>query len=183
MSKELIGSHSVHETLVRQTQIDAARIEELERELAAERKRASSYKLLVSSMEKQKDIHLAERIKFRESLATLDSERAANERLTQERDALQADNARLRDKFEHVLEYWNGDENYRAMSDALNHIEDVVSEALAATPEQSLARIRNQVREECALEADRQSEDEPYGHAKFRCANIALEIRAMKEPE
>ena len=32
MGKELIGSHSVHETLVRQTQIDAARIEELERE-------------------------------------------------------------------------------------------------------------------------------------------------------
>ena len=32
MSKELIGSHSVHETLMRQTQIDAARIEELERE-------------------------------------------------------------------------------------------------------------------------------------------------------
>ena len=29
MSKELIGSHSVHETLVRQTQIYAARIEEL----------------------------------------------------------------------------------------------------------------------------------------------------------
>lgn len=35
MSKELIGSHSVHETLVRQTQIDAARIEELERDLDA----------------------------------------------------------------------------------------------------------------------------------------------------
>lgn len=32
MSKELIGSHSVHETLMRQTQIDAARIKELERE-------------------------------------------------------------------------------------------------------------------------------------------------------
>ena len=32
MSKELIGSHSVHETLMHQTQIDAARIEELERE-------------------------------------------------------------------------------------------------------------------------------------------------------
>ena len=59
----------------------------------------------------------------------------------------------------------------------------IAQEALAATPAQSLARIRNQVREECALEADRQSEDEPYGHAKFRCANIALEIRAMKEPE
>ena len=58
-----------------------------------------------------------------------------------------------------------------------------LDEALAATPEQSLARIRNQVREECALEADRQFEDEPYGHAKFRCANIALEIRAMKEAE
>lgn len=42
MSKELIGSHSVHETLVRQTQIDAARIEELERELECERIRLAA---------------------------------------------------------------------------------------------------------------------------------------------
>lgn len=89
-----------------------------------------------------------------------------------ENDALLADNARLREALEHSVLY----------------VPDLatvpgIAAALAATPEQSLARIRNQVREECALEADRQSADEPYGHAKFRCANIALEIRAMKEPE
>lgn len=33
-------------------------------------------------------------------------------------------------------------------------------------------------REACAQEADRQAQDEHYGHAKFRCANIAVEIRA-----
>ena len=32
--------------------------------------------------------------------------------------------------------------------------------------------------EACANEADRQAADEPYGHAKFRCANIAAAIRA-----
>lgn len=32
-------------------------------------------------------------------------------------------------------------------------------------------------REACAQEAERQMEDEPYGHAKFRCANIAAAIR------
>lgn len=37
-----------------------------------------------------------------------------------------------------------------------------------------------QEREACAKEAERQMEDEPYGHAKFRCANIASEIRARK---
>lgn len=99
--------------------------------------------------------------------------------ILRERDALQADNARLREALERSVLY----------------VPDLatvpgIAAALAATPEQSLARIRNQVREECALvieecalEADRQSEDEPYGHAKFRCANIALELRAMKEPE
>lgn len=32
-------------------------------------------------------------------------------------------------------------------------------------------------REACAMEADAQGEDEPYGYAKFRCANIAEAIR------
>lgn len=41
--------------------------------------------------------------------------------------------------------------------------------------------LADKVREECALEAERQAKDEPYGHAKFRCANIAAEIRVMKE--
>lgn len=78
MSKELIGSHSVHETLVRQTQIDAARIEELEREI--ERKMSAAAFVL------------------------------------KERDALQADNARLREALEncrllaarHRKEEWAG---------------------------------------------------------------------------
>jgi len=33
-------------------------------------------------------------------------------------------------------------------------------------------------REACAKVCDQQAEDEPYGHAKFRCANIAAVIRA-----
>ena len=46
--------------------------------------------------------------------------------------------------------------------------------ALAATPEQSLARIRNQVREECADAC------EEYQGSAETCAT---RIRAMKEPE
>ena len=33
-------------------------------------------------------------------------------------------------------------------------------------------------REVCAKVADEQAQDEPYGHAKFRCGNIAAAIRA-----
>jgi hypothetical protein len=32
-------------------------------------------------------------------------------------------------------------------------------------------------REACAKVADEQAQDEPYGHAKFRCGNIAAAIR------
>ena len=38
----------------------------------------------------------------------------------------------LKEKFEHIREYWNGDTNHAAMVDALNHIDDVAFEALAA---------------------------------------------------
>ena len=38
--------------------------------------------------------------------------------------------------------------------------------------------IRADEREACAKLADDQAQDEPYGHAKFRCANIAAAIRA-----
>lgn len=37
---------------------------------------------------------------------------------------------------------------------------------------------RAKVIEECAKLADEQAEDEPYGHAKFRCFHIAAAIRA-----
>ena len=36
-------------------------------------------------------------------------------------------------------------------------------------------------REACAKVADEQAQDEPYGHAKFRCGNIAAAIRARSE--
>jgi len=36
-------------------------------------------------------------------------------------------------------------------------------------------------REACAKVADEQAQDEPYGHAKFRCGNIATAIRARGE--
>jgi hypothetical protein len=35
--------------------------------------------------------------------------------------------------------------------------------------------------EACAKVADEQAQDEPYGHAKFRCGNIAAAIRARSE--
>jgi hypothetical protein len=37
-------------------------------------------------------------------------------------------------------------------------------------------------REVCAKVADEQAQDEPYGHAKFRCGNIASAIRARGQP-
>jgi len=37
-------------------------------------------------------------------------------------------------------------------------------------------------REACAKVADEQAQDEPYGHAKFRCGNIAAAIRARGQP-
>jgi len=36
-------------------------------------------------------------------------------------------------------------------------------------------------RRACAEVADEQAQDEPYGHAKFRCGNIAAAIRARGE--
>ena len=62
---------------------------------------------------------------------------------------------------------------YATRSDMAEHLQDISYKALAATPEQSLARIRNQVRDECAyfLEANR---DLLYPEEA---------IRAMKEPE
>lgn len=55
---------------------------------------------------------------------------------------------------------------------------------LSETPDKDIAflwkfasLVAEHEREQCALEADRQMEDEPYGHAAFRCANIAHAIR------
>ena len=43
------------------------------------------------------------------------------------------------------------------------------------------ALVAEHEREVCAKVADEQAQDEPYGHAKFRCGNIAAAIRARSE--
>jgi hypothetical protein len=47
--------------------------------------------------------------------------------------------------------------------------------------EQFAALVAAAEREACAKVADEQAQDEPYGHAKFRCNNIAAAIRARGE--
>lgn len=60
---------------------------------------------------------------------------------------------------------------------------------LLATPQDDSAlhemieAAKAEEREACAQEAERQAQDEPYGHAKFRCTNIAAEIRARKRAQ
>jgi len=47
--------------------------------------------------------------------------------------------------------------------------------------ERFAALVAAHEREVCAKVADEQAQDEPYGHAKFRCGNIASAIRARGE--
>lgn len=87
--------------------------------------------------------------------------------IIKQRDALQADNARLREVMDKLARLGNG--NLYGTSDGNR----IAQSALAATPEQSLARIRNQVLEEAAKVAD------AWDHDK----RIAAAIRAINEPE
>ena len=48
---------------------------------------------------------------------------------------------------------------------------------------QFAALVAAHEREVCAKVADEQAQDEPYGHAKFRCGNIAAAIRARGNSE
>ena len=92
--------------------------------------------------------------------------------LEAERDALLADNARLRSAINAMLTHMGMDE------DEWNKPTfDQAREALAATPAQGLASIRNQVREECAKVLD--DPDADLFDAEF----LAKAIRAMMEPE
>ena len=78
--------------IVRHMAAQDAEIERLTTELAVERKRVSSYRTLVSSLESQLSRHRANASEAAEAIRTLDSERAANAVLTAElaayRDAL-----------------------------------------------------------------------------------------------
>ena len=91
-----------------------------------------------------------------------------------ERDALQADNARLRDALEAVRDQRIEGYVFPAVVD-LNAWHSKVINALAATPEQSLAAYRNKVIEECAKRA------EAYAYMSQNFNALAEELRAMKE--
>lgn len=148
MSKELIGSHSVHETLVRQTQIDAARIEELERDLLN----------LVCRIHRDGGHYIA---KYGEAKAIADADTVAAQN-NADLDALQADNARLREALvKHVAPY-------------LGH-KEVYDEVLASIPAQSLARLRNRVLDE-AINVAWNNEPDCNGP-------IEMALRKLKEPE
>jgi len=58
-------------------------------------------------------------------------------------------------------------------------------QARSNVPESGSAELRAAIRREavqaCIAIAEANGEDEPYGHAKFRCANIAAALRALLE--
>lgn len=131
MSKELIGSHSVHETSVRHTQIDAARIEELERDLLN----------LVCRIHRDGGHYIA---KYGEAKAIADADTVAAQN-NADLDALQADNVRLREALacgvriveSYIINYGH--------SQILAGLRNSHRELLSATPEQPLAAYRNKV--------------------------------------
>ena len=84
----------------------------------------------------------------------------------------------LKAGFSNPIEGWMGEayeerlERFAAIITAANR------EAFAKIQFESLLQAIKIEREACAKVADQQAENEPYGHAKFRCANIAEAIRA-----
>jgi hypothetical protein len=132
---------------------DAAdRIEELERDLLN----------LVCRIHRDGGHYIA---KYGEAKAIADADTVAAQN-NADLDALQADNARLRESTELLL-----------IARQIGHYRDewdMLKEALA-TPEQSLAAYRNKVIEECAKRA------EAYAYMSQNFNALAEELRAMKE--
>ena len=89
-------------------------------------------------------------------------------------DALQADNARLRGALVLTQDQAIKGRIFPATASPSAWF-NAVCLALSATPEQSLARIRNHVRDECAALCDQMTLYTGY--------NCAAAIRAAKEPE
>ena len=151
-----------------------ADLSEVERELSEAKDqieyailRDDTWKKITEKLEHQ----LADMTSDRDSWSEQADERTKDAVMfIQERDALQADNARLREALQWI-----------AAQKASGAIQVKAIEALAATPEQSLARIRNQVLEKCAHIAD---DDTIYSYDSGETGeNYAKAIRAMKEQE
>ena len=113
----------------------------------------------IEELERERDLHKA---KF--------------DAINKDFDALKANNARLREALEQIANGpWPSD--IEGPEDQCRFDRAITQQALAATPKQSLARLRNQVRYECAEVCDRFAEREMHP------AECAAAIRAMKEPE
>ena len=115
--------------------------------------------------------------------------------INNERDALQADNERLKivvDAARHFVSDWDlcrssGEWPFRRLTELRKALDATLAqkfeaqEALAATPKKSLAMIRNQVRDECieiiACNLIGFADDDEDLN------NMIAKIRAMKEPE
>lgn len=69
------------------------------------------------------------------------SEWKTNDELRQQLAERETQVTLLRDAIEYILEYWNGDNNAWAMHDALNRIDEVSREALAATADLENVRL------------------------------------------
>lgn len=54
-------------------------------------------------------------------------------------------------------------------------------QAISESMKETQYEFANLILEKAAEIADSNGQDEPYGHAKFRCVNIAEAIRRMKK--
>ena len=55
------------------------------------------------------------------------------------------------------------------------------NKAISESMKETQYEFANLILEKAALIAEENGQDEPYGHAKFRCVNIAEAIRSMKK--
>ena len=164
MSKELIGSHSVHETLMRQTQIDAARIEELERDLLN----------LVCRIHRDGGHYIA---KYGEAKAIADADTVAAQN-NADLDALQAD----RDEWKARAEF-----SYRQRDELEREIERKMSAAAFVLKERDAmqadnARLREAL-ENCRLLAARHRKEEWAGHVLRLCESAGVAATALRSPK
>ena len=95
--------------------------------------------------------------------------------ILKERDALQADNARLRGAMEEIRDDFDCDNDAHRYGATCRCC--LAEKTLTSTHEQSLAAYRNKVIEECAKRA------EAYAYMSQNFNELAEELRAMKEPE
>lgn len=102
----------------------------LKSQLTALDQRDEVNKLIVMGFWEEEYPQFTQGLKWHEMVEPLTAEQA-NNLVSQLRKSAEVIRL-LKEKFEHIREYWNGDTNHAAMVDALNHIDDVAFEAIAA---------------------------------------------------